>query len=283
MTRVLVAGTRVMSERTAAETRPLVDALVAAGVDAATHPWDDPSVDWTAADLVAVRTTWDYTSRRGEFLAWARAVDAGTSLQNPLGVLEWNSHKAYLLDLASAGVPVVPTTLVPAGDPDPAAFLGRGRQVVKPAVSAGGRGAHLGDGPGGTDGLAAALARLVAEGDALVQPAVGSVGDEGEVSLVRLGEAWSHAVRKLPPAGGFLVHERHGGRLEDHTPTAAEVAVAEAALACAPAPVHAARVDLVRLDGGPVVMELELIEPELFLRRAPGAAARLAAALLARL
>ena len=277
MTRVLVAGTRVMSERTVAETRPLVDALVAAGVDAATRPWDDPSAGWTSADLVAVRTTWDYTARRGEFLAWARGVDAATSLQNPLGVLEWNSHKAYLVELADAGVPVVPTTLVPAGDPDPTAALGRGRQVVKPAVSAGGRGAHLGDG----DALAGALAGLVAEGDALVQPAVESIGREGEVSLVRLGDSWSHAVRKMPPAGGFLVHERHGGRLSDHTPTDREVTVAEAALACAPAPVHAARVDLVRFDGEPVVMELELIEPELFLRRSPDAPRRLAEALLA--
>ena len=282
MTRVLVAGTRVMSDRTRGETRPLVDALLAAGVAASDHPWDDAEVDWAAADLVAVRTPWDYTDRRAEFLAWAAGVDAATALQNPLEVLRWNSHKAYLVELAAAGVPVVPTTLVRAGDPDAgAALAGRGGAavVVKPAVGAGGRGTSRGP----ADELRGTLEELVADGDALVQPAVESIGREGEVSLVRLGGTWSHAVRKVPAAGGFLVHERHGGHVLDHTPTSREVAVAEAALARSPAPVHAGRVDLVRLDGEPVVMELELIEPELFLRRCADAPARLAAALLATL
>lgn len=295
MTRVLVAGSRVMSERTVVETRPLVTALAAAGVEAEVRPWDDDTTDWGRADLVAVRTTWDYTERRAEFLAWAGRVDAVTRLQNPLEVLTWNSHKAYLVELADAGVPTVPTRLVPQGAPDAAGVLAdvlahvgaglgpaaapRAPLVVKPAVSAGGRGTHR----GAAADLAGPLADLVAAGDALVQPAVEGIGRDGEVSLVRLGDEWSHAVRKRPAEGGFLVHESHGGRLEDHTPTAREVVVAEAALALAPAPVHAARVDLVRMDGDPVVMELELIEPELFLRRAPAAPAALAAALLDRL
>lgn len=146
-------------------------------------------------------------------------------------------------------------------------------------MSAGGRGARLGS----ADELRGPVGDLLTAGDVLVQPAVGSIGRDGEVSLIRLGDTWSHAVRKLPAAGGFLVHEKHGGRLEDHVPTTREVAVAEQALAAAPGPVAAARVDLVRLDGDPVVMELELIEPELFLRRAPAAPARLADALLAAL
>lgn len=275
MTRVLVAGSRVRSERSEAETRPLLAALAARGVDAAAVPWDETSTDWAAADLVAVRTTWDYTDRRDDFLAWAAAVDGVTALQNPRAVLEWNSHKRYLVALADAGVPVVPTTLLARGGAVP--DLGSGPVVVKPAVSAGGRGTHLGD----AEDLRGVTADLLAAGDVLVQPAVESIGRDGEVSLIRLGGQWSHAVRKVPAAGGFLVHERHGGRLEDHTPTSGEIAVADAALACSPAPVHAARVDLVRVEGEPVVMELELIEPELFLRRAPDAADRLAEALLA--
>ena len=279
MTRVLVAGSRVMSERTVVETRPLVAALAAAGVDAATAPWDDDTVDWAGADLVVVRTTWDYTERLAEFLAWAGRVAAATRLENPVEVIRWNSHKAYLVELADAGVPVVPTRLVRRGDPDPSAALaatGPGPLVVKPAVGAGGRGAHRGS----AVELADPLAALCAAGDALVQPAVPGIDRDGEVSLVYLGGRCSHAVRKLPAAGGFLVHERHGGRIEDHEPTARELAVAEAALACSPAPVPAGRVDLVRIDGEPVVMELELIEPELFLRRAPAAAGALATALI---
>lgn len=276
---VVVAGSRVRSERSDAENRPLVAALEERGAAARVEPWDADGdlVDWSAADLVAVRTTWDYSGRRDEFLAWAARVAEVSVLQNPLAVLEWNSHKRYLRELADAGVPVVPTRLVPAGsDPRP---LGPGRVVVKPAVSAGGRGTHRGPGPE----LDEVLAGLVATGDALVQPAVEGIDTDGEVSLIRLGDRWSHAVRKFPAAGGFLVHERHGGRLADHEPTPREVEVAEAALACAPAPVRAARVDLVRLDGEPVVMELELIEPELFLRRSPDAAGLLADALLATL
>ena len=138
MTRVLVAGSRVRSERSDAETRPLLAALAARGVDAVDLPWDEPdeTADWAGADLVVVRTTWDYTERRDAFLAWAARVEAGTRLQNPLAVLEWNSHKRYLVELAEAGVPVVPTTLLPQGrSPGP---LPPGPLVVKPAVSAGG-------------------------------------------------------------------------------------------------------------------------------------------------
>ncbi|GLZ47648.1 hypothetical protein Acsp06_38330 [Actinomycetospora sp. NBRC 106375] len=279
MSRVLVAGSRVRSERSDAETRPLIAALAERGVDADDAPWDDDTVDWAGADLVAVRTTWDYTERRDAFLSWAGQVDAATRLVNPRAVLEWNSHKRYLVELAEAGVPTVPTTLLAAGSPVPD-DLGRGTVVVKPAVSAGGRGTHLGR----PDDLRETVADLLTVGDVLVQPAVESIGRDGEVSLIRLGDAWSHAVRKLPAAGGFLVHEKYGGELADHTPTTREVEVAEAALARAPAAdLVAARVDLVRLDGEPVVMELELIEPELFLRRAPDAPTRLADALLARL
>lgn len=282
MTSVIVASTRVRSERSDAENRPLVEALQERGASARVEPWD-AVVDWSAADLVAVRTTWDYTGRRDEFLAWASRVAASSALQNPLAVLEWSSHKRYLVELAEAGVPIVPTRLVPAGtEPEPLSACCPefpGRVVVKPAVSAGGRGTHRGLGPE----LDATLAQLVSLGDTLVQPAVEGIDRDGEVSLIRLGQRWSHAVRKFPVEGGFLVHERHGGRLEDHRPTPRELEVAEAALARAPAPVHAARVDLVRLDGEPVVMELELIEPELFLRRAPDAPGLLADALLATL
>jgi glutathione synthase/RimK-type ligase-like ATP-grasp enzyme len=280
---VIVASTRVRSERSDAENVPLLAALEERGASARVEPWDadDAVAGWSAADLVAVRTTWDYTARRDEFLAWAGRVEGSSVLQNPLPVLEWNSHKRYLVELAGAGVPVVPTRLIPAGStPEPLSACCpefRGRVVVKPAVSAGGRGTHRGLGPE----LDEALADLAAAGDALVQPAVESIDTEGEVSLIRLGERWSHAVRKFPGPGGFLVHEKHGGRLTDHEPTTRELEVADAALACAPAPVHAARVDLVRVDGEPVVMELELIEPELFLRRAPDAPGLLADALLA--
>lgn len=87
----------------------LRDALAARGVPSRWVAWDDPSVAWAEAPLVAVRSPWDYVSRLGEFLAWAHKVGSATRLVNPAPVLEWNTDKAYLLDLAASGLPVVPT------------------------------------------------------------------------------------------------------------------------------------------------------------------------------
>ena len=136
--------------------------------------------------------------------------------------------------------------------------------VVKPAVSSGSRGA--GRFEAGDPAAAAHLAELVADRDALVQPYIASVAEGGERSLIFLAGEFSHAVDKLPAAGDYRVQEMYGGRYSTHSPTAAETAVAERALAAAPAAeLLYARVDLVDGPDGPLVMELELIEPELFL------------------
>jgi glutathione synthase/RimK-type ligase-like ATP-grasp enzyme len=99
--------------------------------------------------------------------------------------------------------------------------------------------------------------------------------EEGEISLVYLGGSLSHAVRKVPLGGDYRVQARYGGTVRSHRPTRRQRDVAEAALAQAPAPVSYARVDMVG-DDDPLVMELELIEPELFLRFGPGSPGRLA-------
>ena len=129
------------------------------------------------------------------------------------------------------------------------------------------------------------LASLVAVGDALVQPFASSVVSAGESSLIYFGGVFSHAIRKIPAAGDFRVQIFHGGSVVAHTPTAAERWVAAAALALTPSPTSYARVDLVSVDGEPAVMELEVIEPQLFLDHHPEAPARFAhqlAALLER-
>jgi glutathione synthase/RimK-type ligase-like ATP-grasp enzyme len=171
---------------------------------------------------------------------------------------------------------VVPTRLVRAGegaalagDEDDAAL------VVKPAVSSGSRGA--GRFAPGDPAAAAHLAGLVAQSDALVQPYVESVAERGERSLIFFGGEFSHAVDKVPAQGDYRVQEMYGGRYRSHAPTPAEQAAAERALAAAPAhELLYARVDMVEGPDGPQVMELELIEPELFLGFHPEAPARLA-------
>ena len=261
----------------------LVQELAALGATAEIQPWDEP-LDWSAVGLAVVRTTWDYWLRHEEFTAWAERVDGLTRLQNPAEVLRWNSHKGYLAELDALGVPVVPTRLVGRGASerdraDALAPFGDAEVVLKPAVSAGARGALRAV---AADAAAAVhLAELVAEGDALVQPFAESVLAAGEVSLVFFDGEYSHAVRKVPASGEYRIHEHHGGTVRPHTATGAELAVARRALATAPAATSYGRVDLVEFERGPAVMELELIEPELFLPYAPGATARYARTLTA--
>ena len=244
------------------ETHLLTAELAQQGVSHRVLRWTDPAVGHGAA-LVVVRTPWDYVLRRDEVLAACRAAPA--PVLNPPDVLAWNSHKGYLAELAEAGVPIVPTRLVRAGDE---AALADGESavalVVKPAVSSGSRGA--GRFEAGDPAAATHLAELVAAGDALVQPYIASVAEGGERSLIFLAGEFSHAVDKLPAAGDYRVQEMYGGRYGTHSPTAAEATVAERALAVAPTrDLLYARVDLVQGSDGPLVMEVELIEPELFL------------------
>jgi glutathione synthase/RimK-type ligase-like ATP-grasp enzyme len=272
---VLVTGRQM--RKPDPEIHLLVAALEQESIGAVIAPWDN-ATDWASVPLVVVRSPWDYTDAHEEFLSWARSVAAVTRMVNPLEVLEWNSHKSYLLDLASAGVSTVTTTLVHRGasDADQADALAAypGEIVIKPAVSVGAIGALRA--ASSSPEAAAHLAELASTGDVLVQPLARSVLDGGEASLIYFGGQFSHAIRKLPADGDYRVQEHHGGRVVPHEPTADEFAVAAATLAAAPAATAYARVDLVDVDGSPAVMELEAIEPQLFLDRDPNAASRFA-------
>lgn len=254
----------------------LVDALSARGVRAEIVAWD-AAVDWPASPLVALRTPWDYTDRPARFIATLREIAAATTLVNDIELVAWNHHKRYLAELDRRGVPVVPLAVVERASDARACDAARtafGAQiVVKPAISAGAF---------GTIRAAAAsrearehLASLVAEGDAIVQPYLPEV-ESGEVSLVYFGGALSHAVRKVPASGDFRVHAEYGGSIVPHVATDAERAVAAAVLRAAPRPTTYARIDLVTTADGPLLMEAELIEPELFLPYADGAPGRFA-------
>jgi len=273
---VLVTGRHM--RRPDPEIHFLVAALEQQSIGVLVRPWDNATA-WESVPLVVVRSPWDYTDAAVAFVAWARSVAAVTRLVNPLEVLEWNSHKSYLLDLASAGVPTIATTLVRRGasDAERAHALGAylGEIVIKPAVSVGAIGA-LRTASDSAD-AAAHLAGLASAGDVLVQPLAAAVLDVGESSLIYFGGQFSHAIRKLPAAGDYRVQEHHGGRVVPHVPTDDEFAVAAATLAAAPAATAYARVDLVQVAGSARVMELEAIEPQLFLDHDAHAAARFVA------
>jgi len=250
----------------------LVTGLASRGVSAEWVAWDDPQVAWGAAKLVVVRSPWDYDLRCAEFLEWARSVETTTRLVNAARVLEWNTDKAYLLDLVASGLPVVPTLSVQeAGELAPA-IARFGTAVVKPRVGAGGRGVAVFDGrPGGETGRDDS--RLL-PGPWVVQPLVESIYSEGEASVFVFGGAPVSAVQKLPGEGELRVHEEYGGRsvaapLTDEAAALARrtVAVAERLL---DVPLPYARVDMMRLDDGTlVVSELEVTEPGLYLDHLP--------------
>ncbi len=265
----------------------LTAALATRGIDARLVAWDAPGIDWDDHDLVVVRSTWDYTERLEEFVAWARSVPR---LANPAEVLAWNTDKHYLADLAAAGVPVVPTTFASCVDdlvvPEAEQF------VIKPTVGAGSMGAAR----FAADDLEAAathLASLVDRGAvAMVQPYLDQVEVDDETGIVVIDGVVSHAIAK----GAMLVvdeMDRSGlfraEAISPRTPSTEELHVAEAALAAAlahlgmPGPLLYARVDLLPSPDGPVLIELELTEPSLFFEMAPLSADLLAMAIEARI
>ncbi|MCW2849287.1 MAG: hypothetical protein JWR90_3261 [Marmoricola sp.] len=254
-------------------TTHLLDAFAAREVDARWVVWDDPGVDWSAG-LVAVRATWDYETRRAEFLAWASAVPW---MLNSAAIFTWNTDKSYLPQLAADGVSVVPTIVVHDADRLPAAIAEvspdeRLGAVVKPTVGAGGRGVVVVDGPGPTDREA------FGPGPWAVQPLVESVRTEGETSVFVIdGEVVSQA-QKVPAAGEIRVHEQYGGTTVavPVTDEAADLArrTVTAASALTGERFDYARVDQMRLaDGTLAVSELEVTEPGLYLDVLPGNAA----------
>ncbi|MFC8946778.1 ATP-grasp domain-containing protein [Streptomyces rochei] len=247
----------------------LARALADAGASASVEVWDDAGVDWSAFDLVLIRSTWDYSWRADEFTAWAERCGGATRLANPAAVVRWNTDKRYLADLAAAGVPTVPTSYAAPGE---APGLPDGHEyVVKPTSGAGARFAARYT-PGEHTTAVRQVERMHAEGfTAMVQPYMRTIDTAGERALQFFGGRLLHASRKgavLAPGTPYDARKVAHPGLEPWTPTAAEVAVAEAALAAVPGaaePLYA-RVDLVDGDDGrPRVMELELVEPNLFL------------------
>jgi glutathione synthase/RimK-type ligase-like ATP-grasp enzyme len=246
--------------------------------------WDDPAVDWRAIRVAVLRSTWDYFHHRDLFLAWAQRASHATRLLNPFEVVAWNTHKFYLRELAAKGVPVVPTAFFERGTrPDLGHELtarGWSTVVVKPAVSADSWGTIRVSADEIAPGQAH-LDQLLRSRDVMVQPFLPSVEESGERCLVFIDGRLSHAVRKR----SLFLGGRHVGPEGEPVPIAPDEArVAEHVLRVSGLPpLLYARVDLARdAAGAPLLMELELVEPTLFLKDHPEACERLAAAIATR-
>lgn len=257
--------------------RLVLPGLTGRGIEAMTAIWSDPDVDWAGA-LVVIRSTWDYTRRRDEYLAWTDRVAAVATLANPAPVIRSNTDKRYLTELAAAGVPTVPTAWIDRGTTASVADLMSEHQwpvaVVKPAVSVGAQDTMQVRLESTADAQRLADA-IAAERDVMVQPYLASVDGYGERSLIYLGGALSHTVRKAPMLAGATSPDD----VAEAVAAGDEIALAEQALAWVDTDLLYARIDTARLDDGtPVIMELELTEPRLYLRYAD-AADRFAAAI----
>jgi glutathione synthase/RimK-type ligase-like ATP-grasp enzyme len=270
-----------------ADDRLLARALAELGLRTSLLPWTAPGVDWAGFDATVLRSTWDYTDRRPEFLAWTASVPR---LHNPAEVVAANSDKRYLAGLIEAGLPVVPTGFLAPGQP--ARLPDTGEYVLKPSVGAGSRGAgRFAAGQPGSAAAAGEHLRTLHEAGrtVLVQPYLAEVDLHGETAVVFIDGRYSHAARKaamLDPGSSHPVHFAQlyvAETIAATEPSGAELELATAVLAHLSAgldqPLLYARIDLLPSPDGPVLIEAELTEPSLFLSHHDGAAGRLAAAI----
>jgi hypothetical protein len=245
--------------------------------------WDDPDVDWSTYDTVIVRSCWDYLSRRDEFIRWARSVP---QIHNSADILSWNTNKIYLQQLHDAGVPVIPTQWDVAAGDDIGDYP---EWVVKPTISAGSKDTARWSTP---EQVWAHSSELVAAGrTSMTQPYISSVDTDGETAMLYFAGKFSHAICKGPllAAGEGVRQDREGREhITPRTPSAQQHEVSQqilevttSLLGLSSPPLYA-RVDLLTADdGSPVLIELELTEPSLFLPHSDGGADRLLDAVIA--
>lgn len=244
--------------------------------------WDNPAVEWEQYAGLILRSTWDYHRKPADFSAWLGRIEyLGCPIWNPAALVRWNMDKTYLKELSARGVPITPTEWLEHGENGNLAALlaqnGWERAVVKPTLSATAYLTWIAT-PDSAAKDQSTLDEMVARGGVLVQEFEESIST-GEWSLIFLGGSFSHAVLKIPARGDFRVQKEYGGTSVPAEAPGAVVATAERVLAEVRFPWLYARVDLVQSDGGVRLMELEMLEPDLFLRHHPEAARRFARAI----
>ncbi|MCP5222105.1 MAG: hypothetical protein H6944_10515 [Zoogloeaceae bacterium] len=274
-------------QQIATEDGLVADALRARGLSVERRSWADPDMHWHDTRCALFRSTWDYFDRFDAFSQWFDKAARHTRFFNDAATLRWNMDKRYLADLSAAGVAIVPTVYVDRGDAatlaDIMATQGWPEAVFKPVVSGAARLTYRID-TANAAAHEAIFADCVATETMMVQAFEPAIVNSGELSLIVIDGVTTHAIRKTAKAGDFRVQDDHGGTVHTHAPADDERAFAEAAArACATLPLYA-RVDFVRRGPGDFrLMELELIEPELFFRFHPPAADALAKAVVKRL
>jgi glutathione synthase/RimK-type ligase-like ATP-grasp enzyme len=265
----------------------VLSALQQQGLRVTRKAWDDPDFDWQQARSLLFRTTWDYFDRYAEFSPWLKRVADQTTLFNGATLIDWNIDKHYLQRIKEKGINVVNTHYIEKGDVRTLAQClaesGWTDAILKPVVSGSARHTYR-ISPGNAPTLECTFAELIQQEAMLLQPFQHAILAEGEISLMVIDGQFSHAIRKTPKTGDFRVQDDHGGSVHAHVASVEEQQFAEQAVAAVPFDVLYARVDIVCDNAGKLsIMEVEMIEPELFFRYRPKAADSLASGLARRL
>ena len=258
-----------------------VQILAARGVQVLPVLWDAHDTDWSSFDCVVIRSTWDYHHRPGEFRDWIEAMRREpVPVWNSPDTILWNMNKMYLRDLAGKGTHVIPTAWRERGSATALGDLlmeqGWQEAVVKPCISAT---AYQTWRTSGAPEDEERFAQMIGDGDVMVQKFIPEITTRGEWSLVYFGGEFSHAVRKYPAQGDFRVQKEFGGRAVQARPGTDMIRQGRAVIGNSPGDSLYARVDGIEVSGELHVMELELIEPALFLASHPQSAVNFANAI----
>ena len=267
--------------------RLMLPYLADANIETEIVDWRSTTCDFSKFDLIVLRSCWDYHLRAAEFIGWLQRVAQATPVLNAVDTVLWNHNKFYLREVEALGIEIAPTIFVSGSDsiePDMwREIQSWPKSVVKPAVSASAHKTWLFESvalPEKTD-----LKRRMHGEAFLVQQFIPEIQTQGEISFVYIDGQFSHAVLKRPAAGDFRVQQEHGGSAELFHPSPALLDQVNKIAAAIPQVRDSlyCRIDAVARDGKLVLMELELIEPELFLGLAEGAAERFAKAIAKRM
>ena len=269
------------------ENSKLYDLLTEKGLNVSFRIWDNPAVDWGQFDLIVLKSPWDYFDKIDAFYAWLSHLEQlQVRVLNPVETVRWNADKRYLLDLQRQGITVVPTVWLEKGSTFDAAKafvqLGAEKMIVKPAISGGAKNTFAFTESEATE-KTAFLNELLQRESFLAQPFVEEVKTKGEWSFLFFNGSYSHAVLKTAKSGDFRVQHFFGGTVHTPEPPASLLATAQTIVDRHAAGCLYARVDGVELKGELALMELELIEPFLFMSTSAGAYERYYEALLAQL
>ncbi len=264
------------------EDQLVIDALTKKGLTVKKVSWSDKSFDWSSTNYCLFRTTWDYAERFEEFADWLMEVSLKTKLINSYDVISWNLDKHYMNDLKRAGVNIVESYFIEPKDTRSLQEihdeLGWNKTVLKPAISAAAKDTFLLD-KVNTSQHEDRYQQLIQNEAMMLQPFQTSVVERGELSLMVIDGEYTHSVLKIAKSGDFRVQDDFGGTVHEYSPTTAEIDLAlKAVNSYDTVPVYA-RVDMINDNNGePAIGELELIEPEMWFRRNPDAANKLAEA-----